>query len=104
MTASDALVGYTGFVGGIINSQHHFDALYDAQNIEEIAGKKFGLLVCAGAPGVKWLANKEPKEDLASIERLMNALDHVQADAMVLISTVDVYAHPAGVTEKTPID
>jgi len=102
MTA--ALIGYTGFVGGNLAAQVPFDAFYNSKNIEEIAGHSFDLVVCAGAPAVKWLANQKPAEDLAAIERLMRALSTVAARRFVLISTVDVYSRPIDVDETTPID
>ncbi len=71
--------------------QHVFEDLYRSTNIDEIRGKEYDLVVCAGAPAVKWRANKFPREDRAAIDRLLNSLSSVQASKMVLISTVDVY-------------
>lgn len=102
MTA--ALIGHTGFVGGNLKAQGAFDALYNSRNIEEIAGREFDLVVSAGAPAVKWLANQKPAEDWAAIERLTKSLGTVKARRFVLISTVDVYARPIDVDENTPID
>ncbi|WP_264320297.1 hypothetical protein [Zarconia navalis] len=62
------------------------------------------MLVCAGAPAVKWLANKEPDRDKASLDRLMQSLEGVKASKFVLISTVDVYPTPVDVDEATPIN
>ena len=99
-----ALVGHTGFVGGNLAARARFDDLYNSSNIESIAGRSYALVVCAGAPGAKWIANRNPDEDRASIERLQAALSQVHAERFVLISTVDVYPHPVGVDERTPID
>lgn len=104
MTGSKALVGYTGFVGGNIRNQHQFDSLYDANNIEEMKGHTFDIIVCAAAPGVKWLANQKPEEDLSSIKRLIEALSEVKAKKFVLISTIDVYPLAQEVDEDSPID
>ncbi len=101
---SRAIIGYTGFVGGNLVRQQPFDAFYNSKNIEEIAGQSFDFLVCAGAPAVKWLANKDPEQDRAAIGRLQNALASVSAGKFVLISTVDVYPNPIDVDEDTPID
>ena len=98
------MIGYTGFVGGNLTGQSSFDKGYNSKNIESIAGEKFDLLVCAGAPAVKWLANKEPDKDKASLDRLMQSLTQVEADKFVLISTVDVYPTPVDVDEATAID
>lgn len=98
-----AIIGYTGFVGGNIFSQHNFDFFYDSKNIEEIKGKNFDLIVCAGAPGVKWLANKNSEQDKANIQRLINSLSMVNAKKFILISTIDVYSKVDGVDEDSII-
>jgi len=101
---SSALVGATGFVGGNLQRQHPFDDLYSSANIEQIVGRSYDLIVCAGAPAVKWRANKEPEQDLANLQRLMDCLAATHAQRVVLISTVDVYPDPERVDESTPID
>lgn len=97
------LIGYTGFVGGNLSRQARFDGFFNSKNIEAIAGTRWDLVVCAGAPAAKWIANREPEQDLATIRRLMTALDTTRATRFVLISTVDVYPEPSGVDEDTPI-
>lgn len=99
-----ALLGYTGFVGGTLLQQRAFDDLYNSKNIEQLAGRSYDLVVCAAAPGVKWKANKEPEQDLASIHRLMAPFESVRCRKVVLISTVDVYPDPVACDEATPID
>ncbi|MCK2086761.1 NAD-dependent epimerase/dehydratase family protein [Thauera aromatica] len=101
---TSALIGYTGFVGGNIARQASFDACFNSKNVDEIRGKGFDLVVCAGVPAVKWWANKNPAEDWAIIERLIDIYSTVKARRFVLISTVDVYPHPAGVDERTSIE
>lgn len=101
---TSALIGHTGFVGGNFAAQRRFDALYNSKNVEEIAGGKFDLVVCAAAPGVKWLANREPERDRAAIERLMRALQDVRARRFVLLSTVDVFPAAVGVDESSNAD
>lgn len=99
-----ALIGHTGFVGGNLKAQLPFDDFYNTSNIESIAGKSYDLVVSAGAPAVKWLANQKPMEDMLAIDRLMKALKGVEAQRFVLISTVDVYPRPIGVDERTVVD
>ena len=99
-----ALIGHTGFVGGNLASQVAFDTTYNSTNIEDIRGRAYELVVCAGAPGAKWKANEDPDGDRASIERLMSCLASVSADHAVLISTVDVYPEPIKVNEETAIE
>ncbi len=98
-----ALIGYTGFVGGNLLAQRSFDARYNSSNIEDIAGRSFDLIVCAGAPAEKWKANADPAADLANVERLANAMLRASARRVVLLSTVDVFGSPIGVDEASPV-
>lgn len=98
---SSALIGYTGFVGDNIARQIMFDEFFNSHNIDDIRGRKFDLIVCAAAPGEKWRANRHPREDWATIARLLDCVHEVKAGRFVLISTVDVYAQPRGVNENT---
>jgi nucleoside-diphosphate-sugar epimerase len=100
----DALIGYTGFVGGNILAQRPFDLLYNSKNILDIQRKKFDFVVCAGTPGTKWIANKNPEADLASIEKLMDNLKTVKCKKLALISTIDVYSPVDGVDEDSAIN
>jgi nucleoside-diphosphate-sugar epimerase len=101
---TSALIGYTGLVGGTLLRQTQFDDLYNRSNIESIAGRSYDMMVCAGAPAQKWLANREPEPDRANLARLMAALATVQARQVVLISTVDVLPTPIDVDESAAID
>lgn len=104
MTGRTALIGYTGFVGSTLLNQTAFDDLYRSTNIQEIKNKKYDLIVAAGAPAKKWLANSQPFDDQKSVDRLICALKNVEAERFVLISTVDVFLNPVEVDEDTPID
>ena len=98
-----ALIGFTGFVGGTLDREIDFTHRYHSKNIREIEGKEFDTIYCAGVPAVKWLANKEPEQDLVAIAPLLVALEKVKSERFVLISTIDVYKIPVGVTEETEI-
>ncbi len=96
----DALVGYTGFVGGTLDgSGWPFGARFNSRNIADMAGGRFGTVICAGVSAVKWKANREPAADMEGIERLWSVLDTIEAERFVLVSTIDVYPVPLGVTE-----
>ncbi|WP_017326276.1 hypothetical protein [Synechococcus sp. PCC 7336] len=99
-----AIVGYTGFVGSNLIRQRKFDDFYNSQNIESIVGGDFKLIVCAGAPAVKWLANKEPIKDRENLQRLIDYLGKVSAQKIILVSTIDVYPVPVEVDEDTRIE
>lgn len=100
----NALIGHTGFVGGNLLGQAHFDDAYNSSNIGDINGKHYQLIVCAGAPGTKWKANQEPAADRASLELLTSSLEKVAAEHFILVSTIDVYPRPTRVDEDTRID
>lgn len=104
MTHSDALVGYTGFVGGNLAAQHRFDALYNSKNVEDIAGRAFDLLAVSAMPAAMWVANRDPAADRAVLDRLTGCLRQVRAARVVVMSTVAVYPHPVGVDETSPIN
>jgi nucleoside-diphosphate-sugar epimerase len=96
---ADALIGGTGFVGSTLLRRRRFDAVYRSTNIGEIAGRRFDRIYCAGAPAEKWKANRDPDADWRNLERLLEAVTQAEARLVVLISTVDVFGEPRGVTE-----
>ncbi len=91
--AQDALIG-TGFVGSMLLMQRSFDHVFNTKNINKMAGKQFGTVYCAAAPGTKWLANDFPRNDFWKITDLIQSLLTIEAEQFVLISTVDVFNHP----------
>jgi nucleoside-diphosphate-sugar epimerase len=100
---NSALIGYTGFVGSNLLRQRAFDELYNSTNIDQIAGRSFDLVVCAGAPAEKWKANADPELDKRRLSKLIDPLRQVSARKVILISTVDVFASPINVYEDTPV-
>jgi hypothetical protein len=99
-----ALIGHTGFVGQNLKSQFSFTHMYNSQNIQDIKGEQFDLLVFAGARAEKWKANQNPLADEVHINELIAILENVEAKEAILISTVDVYSNPSQVNENTQID
>lgn len=100
----NALIGFSGFVGSTLLKQAHFSALFRSTNIYEIDNREFDVVVCAGAPAQKWIANREPEEDRKKIESLISHLRTIRCKKFILISTVDVFKVPIGVDESTPVD
>ena len=100
----DALIGVTGFVGGTLLRQRAFDRGFASADIADIRGGDYGLVVCAGAPAAKWIADGNPDADLANIQRLAGHLAEVLAAQFILVSTVEVFAQSAGVDEESAID
>jgi nucleoside-diphosphate-sugar epimerase len=99
----DALIGATGFVGTTLLKSAAFDAHYRSTDIATIEGRRFGTVVCAGAPAQKWIANREPEADRAGIDKLIGHLDRIECDTFVLVSTVDVFGVPVDVDEDSPV-
>ena len=88
---SSALVGYSGFVGSNLLQFYHFDYFYNSKNFYEASNKTFDTLFFCGVPAVKWYANKNPEEDIETINNLKNILNTISVKKIILISTIDVY-------------
>jgi len=101
---NNALIGYSGFVGGTLLRQTGFSQVYRSTDISNIAGQSFDTVVCAGAPAQKWLANLEPAADLQKIEGLIAHLKSMRCKTLILISTVDVFKDSIGVDEDSDVD
>ena len=101
---SNALIGYSGFVGATLLKQAPFQSLYRSVNIADIEGQTFDTVVCAGAPAQKWIANSEPEADRLKIEGLIAHLKTIKCRRFILISTVDVFKAPVGVDEDSQVD
>jgi nucleoside-diphosphate-sugar epimerase len=101
---NNALIGFSGFVGSTLLKQAHFSALYRSTNIHEIENREFDLVVCAGAPAQKWIANRDPIDDRKKIESLIGHLQTIKCKTFILISTVDVFKEAINVNESTPVD
>lgn len=100
---ASALIGSTGFVGSNLSRDIAFTHQYNSRNIHEIVGQSFDIIYCAGVPAAKWLANRDPENDLRQISSLLVALEKVDVARFVLVSTIDVYKEPNDVTEMTPV-
>jgi nucleoside-diphosphate-sugar epimerase len=101
---SNALIGYTGFVGATLCKQRRIESLFRSVNITDIEGQSFDTVICAGAPAQKWVANRDPDKDHQNLQTLIGHLATIQCNTFILISTVDVFGNPVGVDEHTPVD
>ncbi|MDR1012993.1 MAG: hypothetical protein LBL38_01850 [Lactobacillales bacterium] len=100
----DFLVGYTGFVGSNLKRSHHFDGLFNRQNIQEAYGKQPDLLVYAGIPAEKYLADNFPDKDFEIIQQAIYNIQKIKPRKLVLISTIDVYEKAVAVNEDDLAD
>jgi hypothetical protein len=99
-----ALIGHTGFIGRNLARQRTWDVCFNRQDIDAIRGRSFELVVCAGLPSNRSLANGNPGGDRSNMMSLANALAEARAERFVLVSTIDVYPVPVRVDESTVIE
>ena len=99
----DILVGYTGFVGSNLHMQYGFDDVFNSTNIEDAFELNPDLCVYAGVRAEKFLSNSNPEADMAVIENAMENIKRINPKRLVLVSTIDVFASPAGCDENTPV-
>lgn len=97
-----ALIGGTGFVGGVLSGQQDFDRSYASRTIGQISGESFDTVICCGAPATMWIANANPDLDRRNLEQLADWIDTAAIGRLVLISTIAVLDDvQAGYTEST---
>lgn len=93
MTIQLAIVG-KGAVGQAIanayvpNPAYEVD-IFDKSTIEHAFNKQYDILIYAGVPGVKYLANANPVEDMKAIQVARDNILNIDAKKKVLISTID---------------
>lgn len=97
-----ALIGSTGFVGGVLAGTHDFTYQFNRKNRLAMSEVEVDWAVCAAAPGTKWLANAEPEADRAVIEQIIADLRGLRTKKIILISTVDVLTNLVGQYEDSP--
>ena len=93
MTIQLAIVG-KGAVGQAIanayvpNPAYEVD-IFDKSTIEHAFQKQYDILIYAGVPGIKYLANANPVEDMKAIQVARDNILNIDAKKKVLISTID---------------
>lgn len=96
MDFPSCLIGYTGFVGGVLQQQMEFTHRFNRDNVDAISrAPAFRVSVCAAAPSSMQIANRFPDRDRANLEKLMRNLAGLRTRRFVLISTIAVLADPA---------
>lgn len=98
------LVGDTGFVGSNLVATMKFDRTFNSKNIIEAYGSNPDLLIYAGVRGTKFLANKQPEDDLENIINAQKNIELIRPKKLILISTVDVYDDLDSKNEDYEID
>lgn len=100
----DLLVGSTGFVGGNLLASHRFAAACHSSDIAAQYGTHPDLCVYAGVPAAMFLANADPAADLAVMRAARENLQKIDPRAVVLVSTIAVYADSRGKDETDEPD
>lgn len=98
------LVGNTGFVGSNIFRNGQFNAGFDHTNIEQAYGLNPDLLIYAGVPAVKYLANQDREADFKLIKQAFDNIQKINPKQLVLISSVDVYKDSFNKDEDAVMD
>lgn len=90
----NALLGYTGFVGSNLYDQLDKEGLecYNSKNFSDLKGH-FDNVYCCCVPGVKYIANAKPLEDLQNILKILTKLKEITCDNFFLVSSQDCNAN-----------
>ena len=99
-----SLVGYTGFVGSNIYATGQIDLAYNSKNVEQAFGTNPELLIYAGLPAEKYLANHAPEKDRSVILQAEENISKINPKKLVLISTIDIFREPRNVDEHSVIE
>lgn len=88
-----ALLGYTGFVGSNLleqlKTEYNNIDLYNSKNFKDIINKEYDKIYCCCVKGIKYIANKNPIEDLKEICDILLTLKTVKCDEFYLVSSQD---------------
>lgn len=98
------LVGYTGFVGSNLASEHRFSSCFNSKNIADAFGGHPDLLVYAGVSAEMFLANQDPEADRQLILSAEENIRRIAPKQVILISTIAVYPDTHGADEDTVIE
>ena len=82
-----ALIG-RGFLGQTLDKPGRWTDRYHSKNIHEMSGQ-YDFIVIAAPSAEKWRANQFPQVDNWQMGNLVEGLLQVQADRVVLLSTID---------------
>jgi len=100
----EILIGYTGFVGSNLHNQHEFEGIFNSKNIKDAFDLNPEVCVYAGVRAEKFLANNDPKCDMAVIENTIENIKRINPKRLILISTIDVFKTPYDCDENTPVE
>jgi sugar phosphate isomerase/epimerase len=85
------LFGYSGFVGMNLQQFYKFDYFFNSKNYNDAKNLEIDILFFASLPATKWYINKNPEQDLITINTLIEILKTMKIKKIILISTIDIY-------------
>ncbi len=97
------LVGNTGFVGSNLAKHMKFDEEYNSKNIHLAYGKNPHMCVYCGVPSEMFTANTNAEKDFETVKNAMENIRKINAQTLILISTVAVYDKTYDVDESYEI-
>jgi hypothetical protein len=89
-----ALIGSNGTIGQSLLDNMHFDAVFNSDNLSQIAGQEFDLVVCAAPSGNRLAINRAQTQDFQDCVVIARALAQCSIKQLVLISSVDAETAP----------
>lgn len=90
-----SLIGYSGFIGQQLMKDYgkEIGNIYNSKNIKKLKDVRHDTIIIAAPSATKWQANKNPKEDLAKVFKLIEAIQGVEANEVIHLSTCDVFEY-----------
>lgn len=76
----------------LITNQQYKINQYHSQNIKEAYNTQPDILIYAGVPGYKWIANENPLNDMKLMDDAYLNIKKIKAKEIILISTIDALA------------
>jgi len=87
----NAIIGFTGFIGGILKKHVPECDYYNSKNIESIDNKQFDTIYCSGISSSRFKGNNNPKEDLREIISLLRHLKNIKCKKFIFISSIAIH-------------
>lgn len=88
------LIGSNGTIGRSLLTQRPFDQVYNSDNIEQMRGGRFHLVIIAAPSGNRLAINRGYGSDEQDIEQISQVIDSCEIDQLILISSIDVITNP----------
>jgi hypothetical protein len=88
------LIGSNGTIGKSLLDNQKFNAVFNSDNLIQMTGQKFDLVICAAPSGNRLAINRAQTQDFEDCVNIANTLAKCNIQQLVLISSVDVETAP----------